>query len=89
VPPRKARRVASDRPARDSHAASTAGQLRSREATSTKPALQFVYNGRECIGRIACLGRRGFEAFDADGRSLGVFPSLKRAADAVSDGGGQ
>jgi hypothetical protein len=48
--------------------------------------LQFVYNGRECIGRIVCRGKLGFEAFDASGRSLGIFPSLKRAADAVSDG---
>jgi hypothetical protein len=53
------------------------------DATLTKPVLQFVYSGRVCLGRIVCRGKLGFEAFDADERSLGIFPNLKRAADAV------
>jgi hypothetical protein len=30
-------------------------------------------------------GRQGIEAFDADDRSLGIFPNMKAAADALSD----
>jgi hypothetical protein len=57
------------------------------QAPVTKPALQSVYSGRECIGRIVCRGKLGFEAYDSDERSLGIFPNLKRAADAVSAAG--
>jgi hypothetical protein len=53
------------------------------QAPVTKPALLSVYSGRERLGRIVCRGKLGFEAFDADERSLGAFPDLKRAADAV------
>jgi hypothetical protein len=57
------------------------------QAPVTKPALQSVYSGRERLGRIVCRGKLGFEAFDAGERSLGVFPDLRRAADAVSAAG--
>jgi hypothetical protein len=36
-----------------------------------------------CVGFI--LPRRyDFEAFDADTKSIGIFPTMKRAADAIS-----
>jgi hypothetical protein len=38
-----------------------------------------VYGGRACLGR----GKAGFEAFDADNRSLGIFPSQREAAAAI------
>jgi hypothetical protein len=36
---------------------------------------------RERIGRIVCRGKRAFE--DSTGRSLGIFSTLMRAADAI------
>jgi hypothetical protein len=43
-----------------------------------------VYSGQVCLGHILPRGRSGVEAFDADDRSLGIFPDQKSAADAVS-----
>lgn len=46
-----------------------------------------------CIGHPFLRGRSGVEAFDQDTRSLGLYPDMKSAADAVSgassDGGVQ
>ena len=42
-----------------------------------------VYDGRACLGHVLGRGRAGFEAFDADNRSLGIFPSQREAAAAV------
>jgi hypothetical protein len=42
-----------------------------------------VCDGRTCVGHIA-RGKHGVEAFDADDKSLGIFPDEKAAADAVS-----
>jgi hypothetical protein len=47
-------------------------------------AMLSVYDGQRCLGHIIVRGKRGFEAFDADDNSLGVFPSDHEAADAVS-----
>jgi hypothetical protein len=63
------------------------GQQIGAEANPRKPELQAVYDGRTRIGFIVNRGRAGFEAFDAGERSLGVFPDLRRAADAVSAAG--
>jgi hypothetical protein len=50
------------------------------------PCLVSIYDGRTCIGFILARGPAGYEAFTAnDERSLGVFVSIKLAADAVSD----
>jgi hypothetical protein len=47
------------------------------------PSLVSLYSGRECIGFV--LRRAvGFESFDAQERSLGLFRTMKQAADAVS-----
>ncbi len=43
-----------------------------------------VYDGSRCIGFIMPRGPQGVEAFDADDHSLGLFPTQKSAADAVS-----
>jgi hypothetical protein len=43
-----------------------------------------VYSGQVCLGHILPRGKSGVEAFDADDRSLGMFPDQKSAADAVS-----
>jgi hypothetical protein len=46
-----------------------------------------VYVGAQCIGFLLSRGRQGVEAFDAETRSLGLFPDQKRAAAAVSRAG--
>jgi hypothetical protein len=37
-----------------------------------------------CMGFIMSRGKAGFEAFDANDRSLGLYPNQKGAADALS-----
>jgi hypothetical protein len=47
----------------------------------TTPApLSYVYDGQQCLGHIIARGRSGFEAFDSEDRSLGLFASQKEAA---------
>ena len=41
--------------------------------TNTAP-LAFVYDGRACLGFVLSRGRAGFEAFDREERSLGLYP---------------
>jgi hypothetical protein len=43
-----------------------------------------VYSGRELLGFVLSRGPDGFEAFDASERSLGIFSTMKAAADAIS-----
>jgi hypothetical protein len=43
-----------------------------------------VYNGQRCMGFVLARGKRGYEAFDTDEKSLGIFPTMQAAADAVS-----
>jgi len=48
------------------------------------PAMMFsVYDGQTCLGFIFCRGSKGFEAFDRDEKSLGLFQAAKQAATAV------
>jgi hypothetical protein len=53
---------------------------------SAPPAMLCVYNtaGR-CSGFVLNRFRDGFEAFDVNDRSLGLYPSVKAAAAAVSE----
>jgi hypothetical protein len=44
-----------------------------------------VYEGRTCAGFILNRGRLGFEAFTADHRSLGTYPTQRAAADALME----
>jgi hypothetical protein len=43
-----------------------------------------VYDGTRCIGHLMLRGQQGVEAFDSDDRSIGLFPDVRAAADAVS-----
>jgi len=43
-----------------------------------------VYDDRSCLGVILVRGRRGFEAYVADDHSLGLFPSPRKAAVAIT-----
>jgi hypothetical protein len=47
------------------------------------PALTYVTDGRERLGFVLSRGRAGFEAFDRDERSLGLYPAAPAAANAV------
>jgi hypothetical protein len=44
-----------------------------------------VYSGRECLGHVLARGRFGFEGFDVDDKSLGVFRSRADAVGAVTE----
>jgi hypothetical protein len=59
----------------------------SREAISPDFIMRAlaVFDGQRCLGHLLPRGRMGVEAFDADDRSLGIFPDQKSAADAVSE----
>jgi len=50
--------------------------------TNTAP-LAFVYDGRACLGFVLSRGRAGFEAFDREERSVGLYPAAPAAANAV------
>ena len=56
--------------------------------TTTAP-LSYIYDGRACLGFVLSRGRAGFEAFDREERSLGLFPTAKQAAGAllIKEGG--
>jgi hypothetical protein len=46
-----------------------------------------VYDGQLCLGHLLPRGKAGVEAYDRADRSLGIFPTQKAAADAVSAAG--
>jgi hypothetical protein len=43
-----------------------------------------VYDDRSRLGIILARGRGGFEAYAADDHSLGLFPSARKAAAAIT-----
>jgi hypothetical protein len=45
-----------------------------------------VYAGQICLGFILNRGAAGFEAFSADEKSLGLFPTQREAAAAIMRG---
>jgi hypothetical protein len=47
------------------------------------PALLYVCDGQHCIGFILVRGKLGFEGFDREEISLGIFKTQAAAADAV------
>jgi hypothetical protein len=51
----------------------------------TAAPMVSVYDGQTARGFILNRGRAGFEAFTADERSLGLFPTQREAADAVME----
>jgi hypothetical protein len=53
--------------------------------TSTKPAAAMisVYSGRSCRGFVLARGVSGFEGFDRDEKSLGLFPTEREAVAAI------
>jgi hypothetical protein len=53
----------------------------------TKATLVSVFDGRKCLGIVLSRGPKGYEAFTADERSLGLFPTQEAAANALSAAG--
>jgi hypothetical protein len=52
---------------------------------NTSAPLSYVYDGRACLGFVLSRGRAGFEAFDCEERSLGLYPAAPAAANAICD----
>jgi hypothetical protein len=52
--------------------------------TTTAP-LSYIYDGRACLGFVLSRGRAGFEGFNCQERSLGLFKTVAAAANAVAD----
>jgi hypothetical protein len=67
---------------------SPASRARGRKLNQDDHVFQgFAVYGDEpfrCIGHLLSRGRDGYEAYDRDDRALGIFLSLKTAADAVT-----
>jgi hypothetical protein len=55
--------------------------------TQTSSPLSYVTDGREAIGHIIARGRLGYELFDRDEKSLGIFKTQAEAARALPDRG--
>jgi hypothetical protein len=56
-------------------------------SAKTKPlsrGMLAIYDDKKCIGHLLIRHRAGVEAFDSDDHSLGVYPDIDAAADAVS-----
>jgi hypothetical protein len=47
--------------------------------------LAYVTDGREAVGHVLARGRAGFEGFDRQEHSLGLFKTAAQAANAVFD----
>jgi hypothetical protein len=43
-----------------------------------------VFNGPVCIGFVLARGRTGFESFDGDGNTVGMFAGQREAVAAIS-----
>jgi hypothetical protein len=65
----------------------SSGKSRDRKANLPDLAMQAlaVFDGQTCIGHLLSRGKAGFEAYDRDDRSLGIYPDQKSAADAISE----
>jgi hypothetical protein len=45
-----------------------------------------VHDGPRCVGHVLAQGKRGYEAFDTDDKSHGIFATQLEAAAALGDG---
>jgi hypothetical protein len=50
---------------------------------SERTPILSIYNGHHCLGFVLARGQVGFEAFDRDERSLGIFPAQETAIDVI------
>jgi hypothetical protein len=54
-------------------------------AARSSPLLS-AYDGQHCIGFVCSRGKLGFEAFDTEERSLGIYATQREAAAAIMRG---
>jgi hypothetical protein len=52
-------------------------------AQGSRNSVAYVYDGQQCLGHVLARGKTGFEAFDPNDKSLGVFPTQRQAANAL------
>ena len=50
--------------------------------------LVSVYDGQQCLGHVLGRGKAGYEAFNRDDKSLGIFETQRQAANALLVAGG-
>jgi hypothetical protein len=83
---RKAVRLSADSSACEPRTVFSSAKSRNRKANLTDFVIQAlaVYDGQRCLGHTLPRAKLGVEAFDADTRSLGLYPDQKNAAAAVS-----
>ena len=55
-------------------------------ACMSDASLACVYSGQVCLGFVINRAAAGFEAFNADEKSLGLFPTQREAAAATMRG---
>jgi hypothetical protein len=56
-------------------------------ATAARSLLSLAaYEGQRCIGFVCSRGKLGFEAFDSEERSLGIYATQREAAAAIMRG---
>jgi hypothetical protein len=53
------------------------------------PSLLSVYDGTSCLGHLLNRGRCGWESFDVNDKSRGIFPTTQEAAAALPEGQGR
>jgi hypothetical protein len=53
------------------------------------PTMLSVTDGRQTVGFILSRGPKGFEAFSADEKPLGLFTSAPEAANAITNAAGK
>jgi hypothetical protein len=53
-------------------------------SVATSAPMLSLFDGRALLGFILARGKSGWEAFDADQRTLGIYPTQRDAADAIS-----
>jgi hypothetical protein len=54
-----------------------------QKISSSTSALLSVYDGRHCAGFVLPRGKVGFEAFDHNDRSRGLYPAQQLAVAAI------
>jgi hypothetical protein len=59
---------------------------RTATAAARSSPLLSAYDGQRCIGFVCSRGKLGFEAFDSEERSLGVYGTQREAAAAIVRG---
>lgn len=86
---RKAARPANPKVRKPRRADRCGGQI-GTDAIPDIMVMQAVYGGEpfRCIGFVYSRGRDGYEGFDRETRSLGLFTTTRTAADAVTRAAG-